>query len=186
MLLSSVLCCTALADGCEVDLWAFAADRRSGTSGTPRLAGRGSEGTHCSSIRYVSIARSAASSRRRQSAITSSRIAATSTNSGSALSSRSASHVTTARSGLSIGLEYLNESRGIVCRHRRLRTGLGASGTRSSALVRNLGTPRVRCWRRNSLMCRANAMSRACARYQRRVPWVVRREISPSPRASQR
>jgi len=82
-------------------LWAFAANRRSGTSGTPRLAGRESEGTSSPSIHCVSIARSAASWSPRRSAITSNRITAMSISFGSALSSRSASDVTTVRSGSS-------------------------------------------------------------------------------------
>src|SRR5262245_62107681 len=48
----------------------------------------------------LSSASSVASSRRRKSVITSNRIMTTSTNSGSVLSSRSASDATTARSGL--------------------------------------------------------------------------------------
>ena len=63
-------------------------------------AGLGSGGTSCSSTRYASSALSAVSSRQQRSVTTSSRIAATSTNSGSVPSSRSANRVTTARSDL--------------------------------------------------------------------------------------
>ena len=80
-------------------LWVFA--KENGTLGTARGAGRGSGGTSCSRIRFASIAWSEALSRRRRSVITSSRIGAMSTNSGSVRSSRSASGVMTALSGLS-------------------------------------------------------------------------------------
>jgi hypothetical protein len=62
------------------------ANRRSGTLGTARGAGRGSGGTSCSHIRFANIASNAASLSPRRSAIMLSRIAATSINSGSARS----------------------------------------------------------------------------------------------------
>ena len=83
------------------DRFSYERPRPTDEVGTPRLAGLGSEGTSCANIRCVCSVSSAVSSRRRKFAITSSRITATSTNSGLALSSRSASAATTPPSGWS-------------------------------------------------------------------------------------
>ena len=131
-----------------------------GRNGYPRaidlhlVVARASGGTSCSNTRFVSIAWSAPSSRQRQSAITSSRITATLTNSGSALSSRFASHVTTARRGSSKSTVSAPILALMACLWIRAIPSTVAGGdTRSRASRWDLGGFRAHC-RSASSSCR--------------------------------